>query len=64
MVLHDLNLAARYCDQLVLLNRGSVVHAGVTDDVLVPEVLEPVYEVGVQRMAQDDCVQLIFRQLR
>ncbi|MGH3816015.1 MAG: ABC transporter ATP-binding protein [Pseudonocardiaceae bacterium] len=63
VVLHDLNLAARYCDQLVLLNHGTVAHGGATDDVLVPDVLEPVYEVGVQRLVQHDCVQLIFRPL-
>jgi len=28
VVLHDLNLAARYCDHLVLLDRGTVAAAG------------------------------------
>lgn len=50
VVLHDLNLAARYCDDLVLLGDGGVVAAGEVDDVLVPEVLEPVYGIGVERV--------------
>jgi ABC-type cobalamin/Fe3+-siderophores transport system ATPase subunit len=29
VVLHDLNLAARYCDHLVMLDRGDVVAAGL-----------------------------------
>ena len=34
VVLHDLNLAARYCDEVVLLNRGRVVTQGAPDAVL------------------------------
>jgi iron complex transport system ATP-binding protein len=60
VVLHDLNLAARYCDELVLLDRGRVVRAGPTDDVLRPDVLEPVYGVAVRRLVEPDCVQLVF----
>ncbi|MGL5817176.1 MAG: ABC transporter ATP-binding protein [Phycicoccus sp.] len=47
VVLHDLNLAARYCDDLVLLERGVVVATGPPREVLTPEVLEPVYRVVV-----------------
>ncbi|WP_020016899.1 ATP-binding cassette domain-containing protein [Promicromonospora sukumoe] len=45
--LHDLNLAASTCDHLVLLDHGRVVAAGPVAEVLVPEVLEPVYGVRV-----------------
>ncbi|QSB14414.1 ABC transporter ATP-binding protein [Natronosporangium hydrolyticum] len=61
VVLHDLNLAARYCDQLVLLDRGSVVAAGPVAEVLTPAVLEPVYRISVRTVLDDDCVQLVFR---
>ncbi|MGH3515911.1 MAG: ABC transporter ATP-binding protein [Haloechinothrix sp.] len=61
VVLHDLNLAARYCDHLVLLDRGTVARSGATADVLTPEVLEPVYHVSVRTFADDGCVQLIFQ---
>lgn len=43
--LHDLNLAAGSCDHVVLLAQGQVVAAGSVAQVLVPEVLEPVYGV-------------------
>lgn len=43
---HDLNLAARYCDKLVLLNEGCV-HAAGGQEVLAPENIEPVYKVKV-----------------
>ena len=45
--LHDLNLAASTCDHLVLLDQGRVVATGPVGEVLVPEVLEPVYGVRV-----------------
>jgi len=55
------HLAARYCDRLVLLDHGTVAAAGPTDEVLVPHILEPVYDIGVRRFEEPDCVQLIFR---
>lgn len=61
VVLHDLNLAARYCDNLVLLDRGSVTCVGTPRQVLTPEVLEPVYGVSVRCLEDDNSVQLIFR---
>ena len=45
VALHDLNLAAAYCDHLVLLSGGRVVAAGTVEEVLVPEVIDPVYGV-------------------
>lgn len=60
VVLHDLNLAARYCDQIVVLDGGRVVAAGTPDQVLVPEVLEPVYGVEVRRLDVDGHVHLMF----
>lgn len=43
--LHDLNLAARYCDQVVIL-RGGAIHASERpSEVLTAELLRDVYEV-------------------
>lgn len=61
VVLHDLNLAARYCDRLVLLGGSRVASTGSPDDVLRPDVIEPVYGVRVRRLDEPDCVQLVFR---
>lgn len=60
VVLHDLNLAARYCDRIVFLHHGKVIAVGTPDDVLTPELLEPVYGVRVRRIEEPGCVQLIF----
>lgn len=44
LVSHQLNLVARFADHLVLLHRGGVAATGSPDEVMRPEVLEPVYE--------------------
>lgn len=49
VVLHDLNLAARYCDDIMVIHDGRVVTVGPTDDVLTPEILEPVYRLPVEK---------------
>jgi iron complex transport system ATP-binding protein len=50
VALHDLNLAAAYCDHVVLLEGGRVAAAGPVDEVLVPEVIDPVYRVTTTRL--------------
>ncbi|MDQ6525599.1 ABC transporter ATP-binding protein [Nocardioides sp. LHD-245] len=63
VVLHDLNLAARYCDDLVLLHRGRVAAAGPPDLVLDPDLLERVYGIGVTRTDAAGYPQLLFHPL-
>jgi len=43
MVLHDLNLAARYADHLVALRAGRVVAAGTPADVVTEDIVEEVF---------------------
>lgn len=51
VILHDLNLAARYCDRLLLLESGRPFALGTPEKVLVPDALRAVFglEVLVQR---------------
>ncbi len=46
-VLHDINLAARFANRIMIMDRGSVRAIGSPDDVLRPEVLGPVYGIDV-----------------
>ncbi|MDF2720790.1 MAG: transporter ATP-binding protein [Paenibacillus sp.] len=43
-VLHDLNLAAQYCDRLLLIQHGRIVKIGTPWEVLDSELIERVYE--------------------
>lgn len=45
--LHDLNLAAQYCDYLILLSEGRVFALGSPAKVLTPENVEAVYGTEV-----------------
>lgn len=49
-ILHDINLAAAYGDDLLLLRDGKVVAAGPVDDVLRPVEIEACFDVGVEMM--------------
>jgi len=42
-VVHDLTLAAQYCDRLAMLSEGRLVATGSPHEVLSPEVLASVY---------------------
>ncbi len=44
---HDLTLAAQFCDRLLMLHQGQVVAQGAAADVLLPELLERVYQAQV-----------------
>ncbi|MCY3634687.1 MAG: ABC transporter ATP-binding protein, partial [bacterium] len=60
VVLHDLNLASRYCDHLALLDQGRVVYQGLPEDVLQGDVLEPVYGIEVRRLVDGKHTYLAF----
>ncbi|WP_448546605.1 ABC transporter ATP-binding protein [Thalassotalea fusca] len=45
MSIHDLNLAAQYCDRILLLNQGQVVAFDTPENVLVPQRLEAVFRL-------------------
>lgn len=44
-VLHDLNLAAAFCDRIVMLDSGSVHASGTVAETLTPETIETVFKV-------------------
>jgi len=47
MVVHDLNLASEYCDQLIMLSNGCIHIKGSPDEVLTYEHIEKVYNTLV-----------------
>lgn len=48
-VLHDLALAARYCDRLILMNKGQVIAEGKPDQVLTPDRVADIYHVRLEK---------------
>lgn len=45
--LHDLNLAAQYCDRIIMLRDGSIYAQGKPDEVITYENVKEVYNVDV-----------------
>lgn len=54
VVLHDLTLAARFCDRLVLLAEGRVVVEGAPRQVLTAEYLQRVYAIEAHHAHTQD----------
>jgi iron complex transport system ATP-binding protein len=47
IAIHDLSLAARYCDRLCLMNEGEIVAIGKPEEVLDPELLTDTFGIAV-----------------
>jgi iron complex transport system ATP-binding protein len=47
IVLHDVNLAARYCDRIVALNGGGIVAEGTPEVIMTAERLAEIFHVGM-----------------
>jgi len=62
MVLHDLNLASRYCDYLVLVKQGTIRAIGPPHQVVTAEMIKEVYgcEVRVERLFSSEQPYIIF----
>ncbi|WP_036566231.1 Fe(3+) dicitrate ABC transporter ATP-binding protein FecE [Oceanospirillum beijerinckii] len=45
VVLHDLNQASRYCDELVVLKQGKVQQQGTPEQVLTQKLVEEVFDL-------------------
>lgn len=47
-VLHDLNMAAAYSDQVIMLKQGTIYQSGTVDETLTSEKLHEVYDYPIQ----------------
>jgi iron complex transport system ATP-binding protein len=47
IVLHDINMAARFCDRIHALNKGHVVASGTPGEILVPDTLHDIYGIDM-----------------
>lgn len=47
LVLHDINFASCYSDYIVAMRTGKVVHQGVPEELIHPDILRDVYEMEI-----------------
>lgn len=48
VVLHDVNMAARFCDEIVALHSGRLIARGSPDEIMRAEVLQTIYGIPMQ----------------
>lgn len=60
VVLHDLNLAAKFCDYVIVLDGGDPVAAGPPRDVFTEEVIERHFDVESRVWETPDGINLEF----
>jgi iron complex transport system ATP-binding protein len=53
-VSHDVNVAARLADELVLMRRGAVVASGTPAETIRQDLLSQTYDVPVDLIATPD----------
>lgn len=56
MVLHDLNLAARYSDRIIVMHEGAIVASGSPRDVITSELLRDVFGLDAKVLVDDDAL--------
>lgn len=56
MATHDINLAARFCDKIILLTRDGGILTGSRQEVLTDENLSEAYDCPIRSIVSDDFV--------
>lgn len=54
IVIHDINLAARYCDRIIALKDGRLIAHGAPDRFMTPEQLEEIFDVPMGVLPHPD----------
>lgn len=53
-ILHDLNMAAAYCTDIVLMRQGEIYKQGKKEEVLQPDILQEVYGISFDLVEMAD----------
>lgn len=48
VAIHDINIAATFCDRLIVLKNGRMMYSGKTEDIITKEMMKNIFEVDVQ----------------
>jgi iron complex transport system ATP-binding protein len=57
IIIHDLNLAMKYCDEVILLNKGDLVAKGLSKQVLTQENISTHF--GIKVHINQDYLQIL-----
>ncbi len=54
MICHDINIAAKYCDKIIMMSKGTVYAVGTPKDVITEKNLEEVYNIECRIIGDGD----------
>lgn len=54
VVLHDVNMAARFCDELLALHSGRLIARGTPAELMTPETLHAIYGIAMEVLTRGD----------
>jgi iron complex transport system ATP-binding protein len=53
MVVHDINIAYKYADQVIMMREGRIVHHGKTKEVINEESIHSIFDVQMRKIGED-----------
>lgn len=62
MISHDINIAAKFSDEVVMMHDGGIFAVGTPTEVITPENLETVYGVKAKVVIEDDAPYVILKE--
>jgi len=48
IAIHDINIAMKFCDELVVLKNGCLEYLGKTEEIITPKMMKHIFDVNVQ----------------
>ena len=56
MVLHDINLSARYADYIFAIKKGKLIAQGTPAEVITPELINSVFGLELRVVIEDPVI--------
>lgn len=50
IIIHDLNLAAQFCDEFIALKQGKICHIGLVDHIMDERILTEIFDIDLHLM--------------
>lgn len=47
-VMHDINLAARFCDRIAVMHKGQIIQCGTPQQIITPNLIKKVFRVNTR----------------